>query len=268
MIRTDLIPPHPHIAVDVCGAGELVLFLHGIGGNRTNWRDQMTVIGEHFLAAAWDVRGYGLSEDYDGSAHFCDFSADVIRVLDHYGAAQAHLVGLSMGGRIAFDFYGRHPQRVCTLTLADTSFAAPPTAEHVQKVLAMRQRPLLEGKTPAEIAPDVAKSMTSPLTPPAAMARIIESLSALHRDSYLKTLSAVVPYDQFPSPDSIAVPALVICGGEDPIAPPALMRGLAEQIPDAEYVEISGAAHISNIEKPDEFNAALLSFLLKHRRNE
>ncbi|MDX2160296.1 MAG: alpha/beta fold hydrolase [bacterium] len=265
MMRTEIIPSSPKLAADICGEGETVLFLHGIGGNRTNWRAQLPVIGAHFHAVALDTRGYGDSEDYDGEVTFADFCADLARVLDHLGATAVHLVGLSMGGRIAFDFYGRNPGRVRTLTLADTSFTAPPTPERVQQALALRQQPLLDGKTPAEIAPEVAKSMTSAHTPPDALARIIESLSALHRDSYLKTLSAVVPYAAFPPLESIRVPTLVICGSEDPIAPPSLMRPMAEKIPGADYVQIDGAAHVSNIEAPEQFNAALLPFLLKHR---
>jgi 3-oxoadipate enol-lactonase len=268
MIDTVTIPGTPTLAVDVCGAGELVLFLHGIGGSRTNWREQLPVMGEQFRAAAWDARGYGDSADYEGDLDFADFSGDILRVLEHFGAEAAHLVGLSMGGRIAVDFYGRHPRRVKTLTLADTSFTAPPTPERVREALALRQRPLLEGKTPAEIAPEVARSMTSAHTPPEALRRIIESLSSLRRDSYLKTLSAVVPYNGFPALSSITVPVLVLCGSLDPIAPPALMCDMAGQIRGAEYVVIEGAAHISNIEAPEAFNAALLPFLLRHRRSE
>src|SRR5580658_7217231 len=95
---TKLIGPAPRLAVDHQGQGELVLFMHGIGGNRTNWHDQLPACAARFHAVAWDARGYGLSDDYPGPLSYDDFCHDILRVLDHFGARKAHLVGLSMGG--------------------------------------------------------------------------------------------------------------------------------------------------------------------------
>jgi 3-oxoadipate enol-lactonase len=110
--QTQFVPDKPRIAVDVEGSGPCAVFMHGIGGNRTNWHDQLPVFGAHFTAIAWDARGYGLSDDYETALDFGDFSADLLRLLDHFRADRAPLVGLSMGGRIAMDFYERHPARV------------------------------------------------------------------------------------------------------------------------------------------------------------
>ena len=60
--RTSEIGPSPRLAVDVMGTGPLLLFLHGIGGNRSNWREQLPAFAPHFTAVAWDARGYGGSE--------------------------------------------------------------------------------------------------------------------------------------------------------------------------------------------------------------
>ena len=106
-LQTTLIGPAPRIAVDHAGQGPLLVFLHGIGGQRTNWHAQLQALADRFHVVAWDARGYGASDDYDGPLAFGDFSADLVRVLDHFGAEAAHLVGLSMGGMIAQDFYRR-----------------------------------------------------------------------------------------------------------------------------------------------------------------
>ncbi|MGH8011317.1 MAG: alpha/beta fold hydrolase, partial [Candidatus Binataceae bacterium] len=74
--KTEYVPGHPRIAVDHMGAGALVVFLHGIGGNRTNWHDQLPDFSRHFHAVSWDGRGYGDSDDYDGPLDFGDFSHD------------------------------------------------------------------------------------------------------------------------------------------------------------------------------------------------
>ena len=108
--KTELVLPSPRIAVDHIGSGPLVICLHGIGGNRTNWHDQLRAFSSHFHAAAWDARGYGESDDYEGPLDFADFSRDLLRVLDFFAAQRAHLVGLSMGGLIAMDFCLSYPR--------------------------------------------------------------------------------------------------------------------------------------------------------------
>lgn len=259
------IGPTPEIAVEVQGSGPLVVFLHGIGGSRHSWRDQLPVFAEHVTAAAWDARGYGDSDDVNGPRQFADFSLDLLRVIDHFNVEKAHLVGLSMGGRIAVDFYGRYPNRVATLVIADTSVGDPkPSPEKLQEALALRQRPLLEGKTPAENAPNVAQALIGPSTTPQTHQRIIESLSALRKESYLKTLEAVVMYHDFPPMESITVPCLALVGEEDTVAKPDIVRQMAEQIPGCEFVLIPKAAHFSNLDQPDYFNAAVLGFLKRH----
>ena len=96
--------------------GPVVFLLHGIGGNRTNWHDQLPSFADRgFCAVSWDARGYGLSDDYDGPLDFADFSHDLARLLDHLDVGRAHLVRLSMGGRILAGFYPRYPDRVATL---------------------------------------------------------------------------------------------------------------------------------------------------------
>src|ERR1051325_5453858 len=85
------IPPAPRLAVEHAGAGALVVFLHGIGGNRRNFLRQVeAVAAAGFHAAAWDARGYGESEDYEGELDFADFSRDLVRVLEYFSVEAAH----------------------------------------------------------------------------------------------------------------------------------------------------------------------------------
>lgn len=113
MIQTERILENPAIAIDHAGDGELVVLLHGIGGNRTNWTQQVEAFSEQFHTVAWDARGYGNSDDYEGALEFEDFSRDLLALIDHFGVEKAHLCGLSMGGRIIQDFYRLYPNRVC-----------------------------------------------------------------------------------------------------------------------------------------------------------
>ena len=257
----------PRLAVELAGAGPAVVFLHGIGGNRLNWAAQVDAVQGDFTALAWDARGYGDSEDYEGPLDFADFSRDLHRVLDRVGVRRAHLVGLSMGGRIALDFYARSPERVASLTLADTSAGNAKVASpaEIDAFLAIRKRPLLEGKTPRDIAPEILATIIGPATGRDVQQQMFESLAALHQESYLKTLDSVTRYTAFPAFEDIAVPALVIAGEHDRIATPSHARSMAERIPGARLEIIAGGSHISNMDQPFGFNRVLLEFLRQHR---
>src|SRR6516162_6117520 len=263
---TEYIPGPPRIAVDHAGAGQLLIMLHGIGGNRTNWHDQLPVFGVHFHAVSWDARGYGASDDYEGPLDFGDFARDLARVLDHFNSARAHLVGLSMGGMIAMDFYSRYPERVATLTICDSLPGFNHlTPEHRREFVRLRQEPLLNGKEPKDIAPVVAKTLIGKSARSGSFERLVASMSALHKESYLKTIAGTANYQRRYELEKIAVPAHIVVGDEDRLTPPEMSRQMAARIPGARLTVIEGAGHLSNIEQPEKFNGAVLGFLMDHR---
>jgi 3-oxoadipate enol-lactonase len=267
-VQTTFIGSAPRIAVDHAGAGPLALLLHGVGGNRSNWRDQLPVFAQHFQAVAWDARGYGDSDDYDGPLDMADFSADLLRVIDHFRAPRAHLIGLSMGGMIAMDFYQRHPDQVASLVLCDTGPGLRRTMSDagVEEFLRLRKAPLLAGRQPAEFAPVVARSLVSPAARAGALDQLVASLSRLHPQSYLKALECVTRYDGIGDLRGYRVPALVVVGADDTLTPPSVSERMAAEIPGAELCVIDDAGHLSNIEQPEAFNRRVLDFLRAQAR--
>jgi 3-oxoadipate enol-lactonase len=257
------IPGAPGLALRCAGSGPLVVFLHGIGGNAGNWRAQLPAFAPHFACAAWDARGYGASDDYDGPLAFDDFVADLLRVLDHFGVARAHLVGLSMGGRIAMRTALLHPDRIATLTLVDTheGFEAF-TPEQRRAFVDSRRAPLLAGKTPADIAEPVARSLVGPKATEDHFRQLVDSIAALHKDSYIKSLEATVSQVTLGDIGLIAAPAHFIVGADDPLTPPAMHREMAAKLHGAPVSVLPDAGHLSNIENPDAFNAAALAWLV------
>jgi 3-oxoadipate enol-lactonase len=251
-METVFVGPAPRIALTVHGNGPLVLFLHGIGGNRHHWREQLPIFATRFKAVAWDARGYGESDDYEGSLKFEDFSSDVLRVLDHLKQQKAHLVGLSMGGRIARNFALRHPDRVAKLVLANTTpgFDAL-TPDEVSKFVAERKNR----------SPESMKALISRHARPGAYEDLLESFKALRQPSYLKTLEASVSQDRAAPIERIRAPTLVITSDEDKVYPPSIARGMVKRIPGARLAVISGAGHLSNLEQPGQFNEVVLRFL-------
>jgi 3-oxoadipate enol-lactonase len=267
-LRAFVVPGRPRLRLDLAGPdnGAPVFFLHGIGGNRTSWADELAAFGEDFRCAAWDARGYGDSDDYEGALDFSDFARDLARSLDALGAARANLVGLSMGGRIAQDFAFLYPDRVATLTLVATipGFASLSEDER-RRFVDQRLKPLREGKTPAEIAPDLARTLLGPEAGEAVYRRLVAAMTALHVESYMKTVEASTRFDRRDALAAIRAPTLLVFGAEDRLYKPEIGRAMQAAIPGAELVVVAGAGHLVNMEKPVEFAAALRPFLERHR---
>ncbi len=266
-IRTRHIPGTPGLTIDEAGTGELVLFMHGIGGNRTNWTEQVARFGEHYLAVAWDARGYNGSEDYDGELDFSDFARDILRVLKFYGRKKLHLVGLSMGGRIAQDFYALFPQHVASLTIVAsfTGFQNFSDADR-QKFLSLRLKPLVEeGKEPRHIAPVVARTLCSPNATDEQYQRLVASMAALHKSTYIKTVKATTLFDRTANLEKIAVPTLLIFGEADTLTTADMGRQMHARIKGSKLVVVPKSGHLVNLEQPQAFEAALEPFLYEHR---
>jgi 3-oxoadipate enol-lactonase len=258
----DLIGPEPRIAVKRAGEGPLLLLFHGIGGSKENWDNQLTAFSTDFKAVSWDARGYGDSDDYSGPCDFDDFARDVLKVVDFYGRRKAHLMGLSMGGRIAQRFYFMFPERVASLTLCDTQMTFQQRSEADREAfLAARQAPLLAGKTPRDIAPAVVKSLVGPNANSEALQICIDSMNRLRTETYLKTLAATVHQPIAGELGDIKVPTHIIVGEFDQLTPPAISTEMAKRIKGSKLTVIANAGHLSNMEAPAAFNRASRDFL-------
>ena len=251
-METVLVGPAPRIAVTYAGKGPLLLFLHGIRGNKRNWYGQIETFSNEFAAAAWDARGYGESDDYSGPLQFDHFTGDVLRVAEHFGAAKFHLVGLSMGGRIARNVALRSPERLHSLTLVSTTpgFDAL-SADEVKRFVTERRTN----------NPDAVRQLVGSRARREAIEELEDSLARVRAEPYRKTLEASVAQDRAAPIENIRVPTLVIAGDEDKVYPPSLAESVASRIPGAELVMVKGAGHLVNLERPGRFNEILLDFL-------
>jgi 3-oxoadipate enol-lactonase len=252
----------PAIAYEEAGAGDAVLFLHGIGGNRRNWAGELERVGASFRAIALDFRGYGDSAAIEEPFEFADLAADALGVLDELGVARAHVVGLSMGGLVAQAVYARAPDRVLSLCLVACRSAAEPVLPGARRenFIQARLEPLRAGG-PEALAQSLAPSLIGKQATPEARDAVMASLRKLRTDSYLKIMDARMRIAPFLDPSTVNVPSMIVGSDEDTVAPLDQMRALAEAIPQAQLAVIEGAGHLINIEKPDEFQAVLLEFL-------
>lgn len=260
------VPGSPRIAFVAKGQGEGVIFLHGIGGNHHSWDEQLQHFSSHYQAIAWDARGYLDSQDYEGPCRFEDFSDDLRRLMDHLRLDKAHLVGLSMGGRILMDFATRHPQRVQTLVLAASfpSFGQTLSAQQQDDFMRLRRQPLEEGKSLVDMAPALVDALLGPHASAQVRAQMLASIASLRPQSYLKTLQATLAFDRRRELAQIQAPTLLIYGEHDRVVTPAQGRDVWAAMPHARYVTAPGVGHLINLEAPEFFNAQVQRFIGEH----
>ena len=253
--------------------GPWVLLLHGIGGGQGIWIEAASgtasaIAAAGYRAVALDLPGYG------GSAHMkpCGIACmaqQVLRLADalaaEHGNAPLVLLGHSMGGMVAQELVARHPQRVAALVLACTSAAFGPSGGDWQaRFVADRLAPLDAGLGMASMAAALVPPMLGPLARPGASAAAQTVMASVPEHTYRAVLQHIVSFDRREALPQIAVPTLLLAGENDPTAPSGLMQRMASRVPAAEFHAIPGAGHIANVERPAEFNAAVLSFLQRH----
>ena len=262
MYKTTFISSNPKISVKFCGKGELVIFLHGIGGNKNNWDQNLTEISKSYLCVAWDNRGYGQSDDYEGSLNFNDVIEDLKKIIIYFKKSNAHIVGLSMGGQIACLFYEKYPALVKSLILCDTHFGLGNLNKNeIEKFISSRKDPLIKGKEPKDIAKNVAETLIGNQSNTFALNKLIQSISILHKQSYLKTIDASFSKTHAHIFKTINVPTLIIVGELDKLTPIKMATKIKSLIKNSKLSIIPNAGHLSNIEEPKIFNKILFNFL-------
>lgn len=252
----------PVLAYEIAGEGPDVLFLHGIGGNRRNWVGQLDHFSSAYRAIAVDMRGYGDSDGIVDPFEFPEFVDDIIRLLNELNVDQVHVVGLSMGGLVAQALYGRAPERVKSLTLVACRSAAEamPHGPNRDAFIRARLGPLREGGA-KRLAESLAPELLGPNASVCATEQVMDSLRLIRPESYERVMHARMRVGSMLSPQTIAVPTLVVAADQDRVAPAEQMRELANLISSAKFVLIKDAGHLINLEQAERFNAELSAFL-------
>jgi 3-oxoadipate enol-lactonase len=238
-----------------------LVFLHGIGGAARAWRGQIDAFSDRYHTMAWDMPGYG------GSAPLPSVSiatlADALRdFLQQVGATRPVLVGHSIGGMIVQQLLAKNPGIAGPVVLAQTSPAFGKADGDWQKTfIDARLGPLDRGETMRTLAPSLVKDLVGDDPDPAGLELARDCMASVPEATYRAVMLALLGFDQREALKQIAVPTLVLSGSKDRNAPAPMMAKMATYIPSATYLEIQGAGHLVNLERPKIFNAALDQFL-------
>ncbi|HEY7066178.1 MAG TPA: alpha/beta fold hydrolase [Chloroflexota bacterium] len=242
------------------GRGPLAVLLHGIGGGVGSWREQCADLADEFTLVAWDLPEYLAA----ATPTMADYADDLAGFLDHLGAERAHVLGISMGGVLALEFYGRHPGRVRSLVLADTYRGGGTMPEPERSKRLARRLAAAEAPTLAAMARERAPQLFSAGADPALVRDAERTMATIPPAAYRQRATALAHADTSAVLARVAVPTLVVWGDLDTVLPRADSELLRDQIRGAELVIIHGAGHASNQERPAAFNAAVRRFWRAH----
>lgn len=241
----------------------VMVLIHGFPLAASMWEPQLREPPAGWRLLAPDLRGFGGSTEAEVSnPSIADYAVDVIDLLRELNLSSAVIAGLSMGGYVSFALLRQAPETVRALVLADTRAAADTSEGRANRrsTLALVDREGSSGVA-RELPSKYLGAATRELRPDleASVRRIIKQQSpAAIRGAVVRLIERP---DSTPLLSTIQVPCLVIVGDEDTVTPPDEARGMADAIPAAELSVIPGAGHLSNLEQPEAFGAALSGFL-------
>jgi 3-oxoadipate enol-lactonase len=250
------------IAYTDTGTGRPLVLIHGYPFNRSLWADQIPALSNSYRVIAPDLRGFGESDASQDPGTMNRFAADVALLMDHLEISSATIGGLSMGGYVALAFYKQFGSRVRALVLADTRAQAD-SEEAKQTRAQQAEKALSEGMA------GIADAMLPKLLTPETVSKHPEIVKRV-RDMMLKTKpegaaaalrGMAEREDQTELLPQISVPTLILVGAEDAITPVADSEKMHHAIEGSSLVVLDHAGHVSNIERAQQFNEALLHFL-------
>ncbi len=251
------------------GQGTPILFLHAFPLNRTMWAPQVAGLKDQYRVIAIDLRGHGESDAPLWRYTLDQFAEDINGLLDYLGIAKATFVGLSMGGYILFTLYQKNPALFQSLVLADTRATAD-TPEAKAARFSMAQIAYRRG------ASAIADLMLPKLLSPSSCERRADLQDHLRTIITSNQVSGIIGDlmameerpDSTPLLRTIHVPTLVIVGEDDVASPRDEVDDMARHIPGSTFVVIPEAGHLSNMENPESFNAAIRTFLTSLEKRE
>lgn len=249
-----------NIAYEDVGDGKPIVLAHAYGADMTLWDDQMGPLSRAYRVIRYDARAHGRSSVPTGPY---SYDEDLIGLLDERGIDRAHLVGLSMGGRVVVNTALAHPERVRSLVLLGAALGGHPTRADFlptrDAVVAATRRGDLEMARRLFLEDPL---FDGTRRHPAAMARV----AAIYRRFSFWSWCSDIPELQ-PEPPAIArlsriaCPALVIVGDLDVPNIREIADILTHEIPGARLVTLPGVGHYAPLEAPDAVNTQILEFL-------
>ena len=242
---------------EIHGEGEPLLFLHGLGSSSRDWELQIPCFADRFKVIVCDMRGHGRTSKPRGPYSIALFAGDVAGFLSELELAPVHMVGISMGGMVAFDFAIRFPDLLKSLTIVNSY---PETrVENIKELLLVWRRFLLLDvlgvkRMGAVLAIHLFPEQEDLRT------KFVKRWAENDKRAYRDSLRAIVGWDVENCINEIRCPTLVVASDED-YFPLEEKQAYVRMMPNANLVVVENARHAVTAQKPEQFNNILNTFL-------
>lgn len=241
------------------GRGDPVLLVHGLGSSTEDWEPQVDALAREFTVVAYDVRGHGRTGKPAGTYSVTQFAADAASLITALALAPVHVVGLSMGGMIAFQLAADHPELVRSLVIVNSG--PEMVVRTFKERMGIAQRRLIVRLLGMRKMGEVLAEKLLPGAEHSARRGLFADRWARNdKGAYLRALSALVGWTVTAKLPAIRQPVLVVTADQD-YTPVAWKQWYTSLMPNATLTVIPESRHMMPIERPQLFHDALLPFL-------
>ena len=236
----------------------VVTLSHSLATNLSMWDPQIAALTPRYRVLRYDTRGHGGTEAPEGPYTLDQLAEDVRALLQVLKIARTHFIGLSMGGFIGQILGLKYPKMLGSLILCDTTSRVAPEAKPTwdERIRVART----QGMEP-HVEPTISRWFTAPFREK--RPEVVEPVRAMIRatpvNGFIGCAAALADHDYASTVAGVKHPVLFLVGEKD--APAPAMRKLKEKLAGSRYVELAGAGHISNMDRPAEFTRAVAEFL-------
>ena len=248
-----------HYRIDGPADAPWLMFSNSLATDPSMWDEQTAHFGKRYRVLRYDHRGHGQSDAPEGRYSFDTLIADAVALMDALSIERTHFCGLSMGGATAMGLAQRHPTRLDRVIVCDSPCASnPASAQQWEERIAIaksQRMTVLADPTIARWFP----AETIAAKPPH-LAKIRQMILTTPVNGFIGCAAALADHDFRAAVRTVTRPVLFLVGEKDGTTP-AAMRQLQSELPGSLFVELPGAGHISNLDRPDMFNRAVEAFL-------
>ena len=237
----------------------VVVLAHSLAASSAMWAPQMPFLTARFRVLSVDMRGHGGSDAPEGPYHLDGLAGDFAALLGHLGLGPVDFIGLSMGGMIGMTLASGHPGLLRSVVLADTMCQVP---DAFRAALDGRIAIARADGMAALVEPTIERWFTPPFVArnPAILDRVRADIRDTPVAGYAGCCGAIQTLALADRIGAIRIPTLVVVGRDDPATPVAASEAIHRAIPGSRLAILDQASHLSNIEQPEAFDAALAAF--------
>jgi len=252
-----------HLYYEVAGAGQPVVLIHGLGSSTRDWEAQVPELAQAYQVITLDLRGHGRSDKPAGPYQIPMFAADLAGLLGALGVASAHVVGLSLGGCVAFQFTLDYPSMVRSLTLVNTAPGPGGAPEQFEREIARRVG-IVQQMGMRAMGQALSPNLFPKPEQAALRATFVERWAENDPQAYIAATRSMLNWDVTDHLSSITCPVLVI-GSDQDYSPVSAKEAYRQLMPNARLAVIPNAHHAVPMERPEAFNPLLMQFLAEQQ---